>query len=155
MQSPNDLDNLCLGLPIKPLVMDDNNKSNTIWQEPPSQPILASNRVHVWRTSLNLPIDKIEQLATLLSTDELARANKFHFLEHKKRFIAARSILRQLLGNYLGINPNKIEFEYGDCGKPRLASSMGNNALQFNVSHSQEYALYVFTNHQLIESKIP
>jgi 4'-phosphopantetheinyl transferase len=55
-----------------------------------------------------------------------------------------------LLGNYLGINPNKIEFEYGDCGKPRLAASMGNNALQFNVSHSQEYALYGFTNHHLI-----
>jgi 4'-phosphopantetheinyl transferase len=135
--------------------MDDSNKSNTIWQEPPSQPILASNRVHVWRASLNLPIDKIEQLATSLSTDELARANKFHFLEHKNRFIAARGTLRLLLGNYLQMSPNKLEFEYSDRGKSRLAASMSNSSLQFNVSHSQEYALYVFTNHQLIKSKIP
>jgi 4'-phosphopantetheinyl transferase len=55
-----------------------------------------------------------------------------------------------LLGNYLQMSPNKIEFEYNGRGKPRLAASMSNSSLQFNVSHSQEYALYVFTNHHLI-----
>ena len=130
--------------------MDDNNKSIIIWREPPYQPMLGRDRVHVWRASLDLPTAKIKQLATLLSTDETARADRFHFLEHKRRFIVARGILRQLLGNYLKISPNKIEFEYSDRGKPSLAASIGNSSLQFNVSHSLEYALYGFTNNHLI-----
>ena len=131
--------------------MDNRNKLNTLWQNSSSsQPKLANGQVHVWRASLDLPTEEIERLVTLLSTDEIARANKFHFLEHERRFIAARGILRQLLGNYLKISPNTIEFEYSDCGKPRLAASMNNSFLQFNVSHSLEYALYGFTNHHLI-----
>jgi 4'-phosphopantetheinyl transferase len=130
--------------------MDDNNKPNTIWQNSFSQPKLPNDQVHVWVTSLDLPTAKINQLATFLSPDEVTRANKFHFLEHKKRFFTARGILRQLLGNYLNINPNKIEFEYGNRGKPQLAVSINNSSLQFNVSHSQEYALYGFTHHHLI-----
>ena len=45
---------------------------------------------------------------------------------------------------------NKIEFEYSDRGKPRLAASMSDSSLQFNVSHSLNYALYGFTNNHLI-----
>ncbi|PSB08444.1 hypothetical protein C7B62_16780 [Pleurocapsa sp. CCALA 161] len=130
--------------------MDDNNKPNTIWQKPPYNFELANDRVHIWRANLDLPTAKIHQLNTLLSTDEVARANKFHFLEHKRRFIASRGILRQLLGNYLRISPENLEFEYGDRGKPQLAASMDNSFLQFNVSHSLDYALYGFTNHHLI-----
>lgn len=130
--------------------MDCGNKLNIIWQNSPDQPLLANNRVHVWRANLDLPTTEIERLAAFLSTDEIARANKFHFLEHKKRFIVARGILRQLLENYLQISPNKIEFEYSNRGKPRLAASMGDSSLQFNVSHSLDYALYGFTNHHLI-----
>ena len=130
--------------------MNRGNKLNIIWQNSPDQPLLANNRVHVWRANLDLPTTEIERLAAFLSTDEIARANKFHFLEHKRRFIVARGILRQLLGNYLQISPNKIEFEYSDRGKPRLAASMGNSYIQFNVSHSLEYALYGFTNSYLI-----
>ncbi|MEM7554807.1 MAG: 4'-phosphopantetheinyl transferase superfamily protein [Cyanobacteria bacterium P01_A01_bin.84] len=130
--------------------MNHGNKLNIIWQNSFSQPLLANNRAHVWRANLDLPTTEIERLAAVLSVDEIARANKFHLIEHRRRFIAARAILRQLLGNYLRISPERIEFEYGNCGKPQLAASMGDNSLQFNVSHSQEYALYGFTNHHLI-----
>ena len=128
----------------------DRNQLNTIWHKPLCQPILANNQVHIWRTSLDFSTAKVNQLATFLSIDELARANRFHFPEHKKRFIAARGILRQLLGNYMQTSPNKLKFEYGDQGKPRLATSMGNSSLQFNISHSQNYALYGFTYHDPI-----
>lgn len=130
--------------------MNHGNKLNIIWQNSFSQPLLANNRAHVWRANLDLPTTEIERLAAVLSVDEIARANQFHFIEHRKRFIATRAILRQLLENYLEISPNKIELEYGNCGKPQLAASMGDNSLQFNISHSQEYALYGFTNHHLI-----
>lgn len=119
----------------------------TIWQQPQHFPSLKNNQVHIWRANLELPNSEIEKLTTLLSTDEIVRANRFHFPQHKKRFIAARGILRQLLGNYLGINATNLVFTYGDCGKPWLT---GDFSLQFNISHSQEYVLLGFTRHHLI-----
>ncbi|MGL6345273.1 MAG: 4'-phosphopantetheinyl transferase family protein, partial [Waterburya sp.] len=131
-------------------MIDNNNHQDTIWQHPPQQPRLDHNQVHVWRANLDLPTTAIEELAAILSHDEIARANRFRFTKDRNRFIAARSILRQLLGKYLQITPDKLEFEYSDRGKPRLSASMPNSFLQFNVSHSHEYALYGFIYDQAI-----
>ena len=57
----------------------------------------------------------------------------------------ARGVLRQLLGYYLHTEPKKIEFSYSDRGKPLLREPSPVSPLQFNLSHSQEYALYGFT----------
>jgi 4'-phosphopantetheinyl transferase len=130
--------------------MSVHNHLDTIWQQPAQQLILDNDQVHVWRANLNLPTTTIEELATILSSDEIARANKFRFTKDKNRFTAARSVLRQLLGNYLQISPGKLEFEYSNRGKPRLSASMPNSCLQFNVSHSHEYALYGFIYDQAI-----
>ena len=130
--------------------MNDSSHLKTIWQNPAQHPILAKNQVHVWRANLELPTAAIDQLTTYLSADEISRANKFRFPIHKRRFIVARGILRQLLGNYLQLSPDNIKFEYGDHGKPRIAASVADTFLQFNVSHSEEYALYGFTHHHLI-----
>lgn len=115
------------------------------WHKPSNLPILANNQAHIWRANLDLPAAEIERLTTILSPDEIVRANKFKFPRDKKRFIAARGILRELLANCLQISANKIEFSYSDRGKPHLAASMPNPSLQFNLSHSQNYALYGFT----------
>lgn len=126
------------------------NNLDTIWQNPPNKAILEYNQVHIWRANLDLPSGEINRLFGFLSPDEIARANKFHFAQHKRRFIAARGILRYLLGNYLQISANNLKFEYSDRGKPRLARYMGNSSLQFNISHSQEYALYGFVQDHAI-----
>lgn len=119
----------------------------TIWQQYDFFPQLKESQVHIWRANLALLIPKIEQLTTYLSADEIARASKFRFDVHKNRFIAARGILRQLLGNYLQLSPSSIVFNYSDRGKPQLAQD---TALQFNISHSQDYALFGFTLNHLI-----
>ncbi len=116
-----------------------------IWHKPLTPPILANNQAHIWRASLDVPAGEIERLTTFLSPDEIVRANKFKFARDKKRFIAARGILRELLANYLQITANQIEFSYSDRGKPHLAASIPDLSLQFNLSHSQNYALYGFT----------
>ena len=128
-------------------MMVTNSSIDSIWQTPSQPPRLRDSLVHVWRANLSLSTSEIEELTTLLSTDEIARANKFRFLKHKSRFIAARGILRQLLANYLDLNPQNITLEYSDRGKPHLAKDL---SLQFNISHSQEYALYGFTLNHLI-----
>lgn len=125
------------------------DNTDSLWQNPLRSPTLSDNQIHIWRANLDLPTAEVAQLATFLFDDEIARANKFYFPEHRRRFIVARSILRQLLGDYLNTNPKNIKFDYSDRGKPQL-SKLCNNSLQFNVSHSQEYALFGFAVDRLI-----
>lgn len=130
--------------------MSNDNHPGVIWQLPQAKPVIKEGQVHIWRANLNLSSSEIQSLKQLLSPDEIARADKFRFPLHEKRFIVARGILRQLLGSYLRISPDSLIFKYGDRGKPLLTESSRNHSLQFNISHSQEYALYGFIYHQPI-----
>ncbi|MBF2021909.1 MAG: 4'-phosphopantetheinyl transferase superfamily protein [Hydrococcus sp. C42_A2020_068] len=109
-----------------------------------------TEEVDLWLVNLDLSADKIEELAQILSADEKARAERFYFQQHRHRFIVARGMLRTILGHYLAIAPNRLEFEYSSRGKPKLAQSFGANGMQFNLSHSQDLALYGFTRDRAI-----
>jgi len=115
-----------------------------IWQNPLDLPRLMSDRVHVWRANLDLSGSEIEKFRSLLSEDELVRANKFRFSKHKNSFIVARGILRRLLGHYLKIEPQNLKFDYSDRGKPLLGETKSQISLEFNISHSQQYAVFGF-----------
>lgn len=108
------------------------------WRHPPADLRLQNDQVHVWRSPLDLPTERIELFAKILSSDEQIRADRFRFAQHRQRFIAGRGILRSLLGRYLQIAPDQVQFIYSEKGKPSLA----NQRLQFNVAHSQGLALY-------------
>ena len=116
-----------------------------MWLSPPSIVCSPSiHEVHLWRTNLDLQIEQIQELAQLLCADEKNRAARFYFEQHRNRFIVARGQQKVILGNYLGIAPTQIEFVYSSRGKPNLAPSCNGKRLQFNVSHSQDLALYGF-----------
>ena len=90
-------------------------------------------------------VDAISRDAwTTLSDDEQARAARYHFAADRIRFCATRALLRRALGIYLGCDPQRIAFAYGDHGKPRLADDRFGR-LHFNVSHSGAYALLAFS----------
>jgi 4'-phosphopantetheinyl transferase len=76
----------------------------------------------------------------VLDEDERARARAFLFPQHRQRFIAARGTLRLILAQYLAQAPADLRFETGRHGKPALAP--GTLDLRFNVSHSDDLALY-------------
>lgn len=69
----------------------------------------------------------------------------FHFARDRRRFVVSRGVLRAILGYYLAVGPNRLEFRYNEYGKPYLADKYGGCLLQFNVAHSQELVLYAFT----------
>ena len=104
---------------------------------------LADKELHVWRASLDLPPAQLQRLAKTLSANENERAGRFLIAQACERFVAARGTLRQLLGMYLGIPPEKIEFHYGPQGKPSL-SATHNSKVSFSVSHSQTMGLFAF-----------
>ena len=103
---------------------------------------LAANDVNVWRVQLDSQTDQtVEWLESLLSPDELDRAERFYFARDRRRYVTGRGILRVILGRYLGRLPGELEFVYGRNGKPRLIG----REIHFNVAHSEELALLAFT----------
>ncbi len=121
-----------------------------MWSTPAKDLTLENKEVHVWRAELDLPAEQVQELAKTLSEDEQLRAQRFHFQKHRQRFIVGRGLLRTILGRYLGIKPEQIQFEYSPRGKPRLGESCCRERLQFNLSHSQGLALYGFTRDRRI-----
>ena len=115
------------------------------WNAPPTQLLLSRKDVHIWLAVLDLPSKILQELKGSLSVDERMRAERFRFERDKSRFIAARGALRLILASYLSVEPGAIRFCYGKDGKPRLQNAFGMTGIQFNLSHSEGLALYVFT----------
>ena len=107
-------------------------------------PQLPPNEVHIWWAHLDLPAPRLRNLEETLARDEQARGERFRFERDRNRFIAARGILREILGYYLAMEPHSIRFDYGRHGKPRLAEGNSSSDTEFSLSHSQGVALYGF-----------
>ncbi|MCT7965413.1 4'-phosphopantetheinyl transferase superfamily protein [Laspinema sp. D1] len=105
---------------------------------------LFPQQVHVWRVELDRNSTEIRQFRALLSQEEQKRADRFYFEPDRSRFIVGRGMLRSLLGKYLQIAPDKIEFQYSAKGKPMLANV--EQRLHFNLSHSGGLALYAIAS---------
>jgi len=110
------------------------------WLDPPDQFKLDRHEIQIWRLELNASADRIQQLKSILSVDERARADRFHFDQHRDRFIVGRGVLRTILGRYLNLLPNQLQFQYGSHGKPSLIP-MSDPVMQFNLAHSDDLAL--------------
>jgi 4'-phosphopantetheinyl transferase len=104
----------------------------------PIRGTLKKGSIHIIFADLTLSAGLLAQSYTTLSADERQRATRFHFDKHRSRFIAARGLLRMILGAYTGLAPARIQFIYGPNGKPTLQDG----PVQFNVSHSEDRALY-------------
>lgn len=102
---------------------------------------LADKELHVWRACLDLSPALLQSTAGTLNANESERAAKFSVPRARERFTAGRGILRQLLGIYLGLDPEEVEFRYGPQGKPAL-SAAHNSEVCFSVSHSQGMGLF-------------
>lgn len=105
---------------------------------------LGHTEVHLWRARLD---DQLaDSLKLLLSAEETARANRFHFTKDRNHFIVARGLLRKLLAAYLGLaSSDDLTFSYGEKGKPFLAENQ-RGSVNFNLAHSNGLALYAFSH---------
>ena len=94
---------------------------------------LEEGEVHVWRWDLDVE----EAQTAVLSADEAARAERFHFEPDARRWATSRTLLRVTLAGYLEAAPESLKFENGPWGKPGLRGG----SLRFNFSHSGAAAL--------------
>lgn len=101
--------------------------------------------IDVWSATLDPPATWLAAYTATLTADERARADRFHFDLHRRRFRAGRGFLRTLLASYLEREPADLRFTYGEKGKPQLAQAPGEPVLHFNLSHSEDLALCAVT----------
>ncbi len=104
---------------------------------------LSRGELHVWHGSLDLPEAFHCDLEAQLTPEEHQRAAKFLTSQAREHFVAARGILRQLLGAYLGISAEEVALRYGPQGKPSLAPGH-DSRIRFNASHSGGMGMLVF-----------
>jgi 4'-phosphopantetheinyl transferase len=90
--------------------------------------------------------EAFQSLAALLSNAEQARAARFRFEDHRRRYIVARGRLRLLLAERLDAAPESIEIATCSRGKPTLGGRFVECGLHFNVSHSENVAVYAFAD---------
>ena len=118
---------------------------DTTFRAPLGQPLsLLGTEIHIWKAALNCEERKLQRLEASLSTDELARADRFFALRDRSNFVAARGILRELLGKYLNRAPGALKFSYSPRGKPSLDTEDQDSSIRFNISHSHGLALLAF-----------
>lgn len=105
-------------------------------------PVVEEGRV--WQANLDaLSEHEVEQLGGSLCATECARATKFHFDRDRRRYIAARGLLRSLLGSITDQSASALVFTYGPHGKPALASANGStSSIRFNLSHAAAWAMF-------------
>jgi 4'-phosphopantetheinyl transferase len=105
--------------------------------------VLSDNKIHVYLIQFNLFDSK--KCIQYLSEDELIRAGKLKIEEKKDQFVITRSVLRLLLSSAVGKSYQDIEFFYGEHGKPSIKESLNKQPIEFNISHSGNYALIAIT----------
>ncbi len=105
--------------------------------------IINQHEVHLWRIRVQDLVPQEAELLSLLNPDEVARAERFYFPIHKQRYIIAHGILRRILSLYLNQAPQTIAFTFGPRKKPYLKDN--DLGLQFNLSHSDDMAVYALT----------
>jgi 4'-phosphopantetheinyl transferase len=113
-----------------------------LWSCAPADSRPPPPDVRVWAAWLDLAGEVIDGLWPTLSTAERERAARFAAQRERTRFVAARGLLRAILGSALDAEPHSVEFRYDAKGKPSLGGALARSGLQFNLAHSGGLAVF-------------
>lgn len=103
---------------------------------------MGQDFVDVWSGHLALGQEELQRLFGVLNDGERRKAQAFKLSVMRDRFIAARGLLREVLGGYLLTDPADLQFENGEFGKPGLSCG----SLYFNISHTGNSLLVAVAN---------
>lgn len=101
----------------------------------PQSAFYGGGGIAIHLLALDLPATRLDELERHLSSDERARAGRFLSHALRRRFVAARGQLREILGRELHLAPGCVPIAQGPWGKLYLP---GAGAVRFNLSHSAD-----------------
>lgn len=97
----------------------------------------STGEVHLWSATI-ADLEPEHRWATL-DEQERARAQRFRKADDRRRFVAGRVLLRDVLAGYLGASAESLQFAFGARGKPELAQLSREPMPRFSLSHSGEW----------------
>jgi 4'-phosphopantetheinyl transferase len=97
------------------------------------------NEIHLYYLTLPHHPAELLRLEQFLSRSETDRAGRLKDDRVRRRFIAGRGKLREILAGYLGISPVLVHIKTGADGKPSLADPA--YTIRFNLSHTGDVLL--------------
>lgn len=107
-------------------------------------PGLIPGTIDVWLFEIHrIPLE-IDQLKTMLSSEERTRAKRFKFLNDHHRYIVQHGMLRVLLSRYMKKEPQQVEIRTNLNGKPYV-TSQDRSAIHFSASRSDEFVMLAFS----------
>jgi hypothetical protein len=108
------------------------------WSERTPEPELSSGHVDVSRVRLDGPVETTS-VRSILSSDELDRADRFHF---ERTACTSLDAARRCAFCWARTSQSTVEihFVYQTSGEPELAVQQNPRGLRFNVSHSSGLA---------------
>jgi 4'-phosphopantetheinyl transferase len=107
----------------------------------------ARGEVHLWMADFGDWVDRLADLKSLLSLDEVDRSDRFLRDGDRDRYVFAHGVLRRILAASCGCDSGALAFDLGDHGKPFLADPLaGSEAIEFNLSHSGDLVLIGVTS---------
>lgn len=96
-------------------------------------------RIHVAR------LEELDGRATryrsLLDEEERQRLSRFRFDTDQRRFLLGHGMLREVIGQVLGLDARSLVFHRGRHGKPYLAGTL----LRFNLSDTKDAVALAFS----------
>ncbi|MGB6802479.1 MAG: hypothetical protein WBE31_09440, partial [Candidatus Sulfotelmatobacter sp.] len=95
---------------------------------------LPEDEVQLWRVDLEALAADEGRWQKVLSTDEAARASRFHFARDRQRYVAARALLRTILASYLETDAGSLRFSYSKKEKPSLGLEHAASDVTFNLT---------------------
>ena len=98
---------------------------------------MSQDSVDVWVVNLLAERANLSAHRSLLSKAEKLRFEGFKNHKQAEYYAISRSVQKRILANYLGIDPEFIEFKKGLHGKPELSGQ----PWFFNISHSADRLL--------------
>ena len=102
-------------------------------------PNIPAGVARVWHWPLDVSALEVADLKKVLSPDEMERAERYRFDQHRNEFILTRAVLRMVLASYTAQSPESLSFDYSAQGKPALKN--GPPDLRFNLSHTEGLAV--------------
>ncbi len=106
--------------------------------------LVDSGVVDVWTARVSMHGRNLAALRRNLGEGEKQRAAQYRFEKDRLRFEVRRGVLRQLLGRYLALPPERVQLATEPHGKPCLAGACARTGLQFNLSHSGDFIYLAF-----------
>jgi 4'-phosphopantetheinyl transferase len=100
---------------------------------------LAPTEAHLWyaRPEEFSDPQTLATLQELLTPEEDARRQRFHFERDRQSFLVTRALVRTVLSRYAEAEPRAWQFIPNRYGRPEIAAPDGVPPLRFNVSHTK------------------